>query len=124
MSRRYFFLIVLPAVLTFLLGGFFVARAETTSTGFSVGFTVPSGAGGGGGGGGPGVPNPPPSAPAISNVASSTNFTSAVITWDATSQGGIGAASFVYGVNTKYGSSGQITGSYKVDVSNLICQKY
>ena len=121
MSRGYRFFLTALLILTFALGGFLIAKADTTSTGFSVGFTVPSSNNNNNNGGGGFNNNPPPPAPpTISNVASSTDFTSATVTWNAISPGGIGSASFVYGLTNNYGSSGAVGGSYKVTVSNLI----
>ncbi|MSU75677.1 MAG: hypothetical protein EXS55_04145, partial [Candidatus Magasanikbacteria bacterium] len=119
MIGRYRALVSGGIIVTGLLTGFLVARAETTSTGFSVGFTVP-GVNNNAQGGGANQNNPPaPSAPTITNVVSSTTFTTASITWNANSQGGINSASFVYGLTNNYGSVGVINGAYKVDLANL-----
>jgi hypothetical protein len=103
-------LVALPVCLGYV-------RAETTSTGFGVGFTVPN-QNNQGGGGQQNNP-PPPATPTISNVASSTGFTTASITWNVSSQGGVGAVTFVYGLNTNYGTSGVVGGAYQVSLSNL-----
>jgi hypothetical protein len=84
----------------------------------SVNLTVPagSGGGGGGGGGGPGGSDVPP---VIFNVASSTSFTTATVSWSATDDLGVSSSIFVYGLTNSYGSSGVVTGAYKTNLFGL-----
>jgi hypothetical protein len=75
---------------------------------------VPSAGGGGGGGGGGGDQSP-----SLFNVNSSTTYTSAQITWEATDDRGIESVVFVYGLSTAYGSSGNVTGNYQTTLVSL-----
>jgi hypothetical protein len=99
----------------------FYAQAADVNRGVTVNLTVPSngGTGGGGGGdtgGGNGGTDVPP---VIFNVASSTSFTTATITWSATDDLAVSSSAFVYGLTTNYGSSGLVTGNYLTNLSGL-----
>ena len=76
---------------------------------------IPGGGGGapGGGLGGSDVP------PVIFNVASSTSFTVATVSWSASDDLGVVTSSFVYGPTLAYGSSGAVADSYNVSLSGL-----
>ncbi len=96
----------------------FHAQAATENQAVNVNLTVPSGGsvGGGGTGGGPGGSDVPA---VISNVVSSTSFTTASISWSASDDLGISSVTFVYGLNTSYGSSGTVTGNYQTSLTGL-----
>ncbi len=69
--------------------------------------------------GGSAPPPPVVNPPTITNVASTTSYTAASVTWNASSQSGISNSTFVYGLTTNYGSNGSIIGSYQVNLSGL-----
>lgn len=100
-------------------------NGATSNASLNVGFTIPTSGGGGGKGGGGGeiVPPPAPSPsdapPAVSNVTVNVSFTTATVTWSASDDKAITGVSFVYGLNTNYGSTGAVTGSYAVTLSGL-----
>lgn len=105
--------------LAVIFNGFFwlSAQAGNVNQGITVDVTVPvSGGGGGGSGGGPGGSDVPP---IIFNVASSTTFTTATVSWSASDDLGVASAAFVYGLTSGYGSSGVVSGSYLTNVSGL-----
>jgi hypothetical protein len=67
-------------------------------------------------------PPPPPPAdntPIISNIVSTTSYTTAKINWSASDDKAISTSSFEYGTTISYGSIGTITGSYQVDLTGL-----
>lgn len=68
----------------------------------------------------PPAPTPPaPTPPSISNVVSTPAYTSAVITWSATSTDPITASVFSYGLTTNYGNTGVVSGSYQTNLTGL-----
>ena len=71
------------------------------------------------GGGNPPPPPPQDNPPTISDVSSSTAFTTATISWTASDDLGISAVNFVYGLDTNYGTNGNIVGNYEVQLSDL-----
>ena len=102
-------------IFSLVLGSkFWFAEAATSNQNIGVGYTVPAQ-------GGIVVVNPPPpiNPPTITNVASSTTYTTANVSWSANGSGGISASAFVYGLTTGYGSSATVAGNYQVNLTNL-----
>src|SRR3989339_663525 len=66
-------------------------------------------------------PPPPPTdnPPTISNIVSTTSYTTANISWSASDDKSISTSSFEYGTTISYGSIGTITGGYQVDLTGL-----
>lgn len=57
--------------------------------------------------------------PAISSVITSTQSTSAVISWSASDDYGIVTSSLVFGITTAYGTDGAVSGSYSSSIVGL-----
>ncbi|MBI5728996.1 MAG: hypothetical protein HY983_02000 [Candidatus Magasanikbacteria bacterium] len=98
------------------------ARSATSNATVNVGLTIPTSADSGSGGKITPPPPPPPpgdTAPTISNVIVNVSFTTVAVSWSAVDDGTITGISFVYGLNTDYGSTGTVTGSYATALSGL-----
>ena len=107
---RYKIIFLISAI--FVLSGlFFVLPAfSQTSQNVNVIMTVPdSGT----------TPPPVDNLPTISSVSTSTSYATVIVGWSASDDVGISTSSFVYGLDTSYGSSGSITGSYQIFLSSL-----
>ena len=63
---------------------------------------------------------PDPTPPVISNVASSTTYTTASINWNASDNQTISATTFEYGTTVAYGQTSVPGGSYVVSLSGLV----
>jgi len=110
LRRLKFFLVATVLI----IGGFFyLSNVYSSDQDITVGMTVPAS-------GGTGGPDPDPdNPPIISNVSTSTSYTTASITWSASDDKGVIAASLQYGLTNTYGLNGNISGTYQVSLSGL-----
>lgn len=111
-NKKFIFLLVV-----LLAGGIFlgIGQVIAATSSVNVQIVVPQG----GCVGNCNAPAPADSAPSISSVSSTVTKNSAVVTWSASDDHAVAAATFVYGLANVYGQNGSVNGTYSVSLSNL-----